>query len=74
VRSCASSSVPVTSLRYRAINGTVAPPSSNSTAAATWLPRTPSSSAIRLTMPRAVASAVKGSVGLVAVVCEVTVE
>ena len=35
------------SLRYRATNGTVAPPSSRSTAAATWWVRTPSSSAMR---------------------------
>ena len=47
VRSCVSSSIPVASLRYRAMNGTVAPPSSRSTAAETWFSRTPSSSAIR---------------------------
>ena len=35
------------SLRYRAMNGTVAPPSSRSTAAATWFGRAPSSSAMR---------------------------
>ncbi len=35
------------SLRYLAMNGTVAPPSSSSTAALTWRTATPSSPAIR---------------------------
>src|SRR5213076_1268509 len=39
--------MPVASLRYRAMNGTVAPPSSSSTAAVTCRSRTPSSSAMR---------------------------
>src|SRR6266568_3175157 len=47
VRNWASSSAPVASFRYRATNGTVAPPSSRSTAAVTWCSRTPSSSAMR---------------------------
>ena len=42
-----SSRASVASLRYRAMKGTVAPPSSSSTAAVTWRSRTPSSSAIR---------------------------
>ena len=45
-RSCESSRPPVTSLRYRAINGTVFPSSNNATVAATWLSDTPSSRAI----------------------------
>src|SRR5262245_60668373 len=46
VRNCESSRPPVTSLRYRAINGTVAPPSSSVTVASTCCSRTPSSCAI----------------------------
>jgi hypothetical protein len=48
------------------MNGTVAPPSSSSTAATTWLPRTPSSSAIRLTIDL-VRSAVGSMIWLVTV-------
>ena len=44
VRSWASSSEPVASLRYRAMNGTVAPPSSSATAASTCQGCAPSSS------------------------------
>src|SRR2546423_938254 len=47
VRSWASSSAPVASFRYRAMNGTVAPPSSSSIAAVTCPSSTPSSVAIR---------------------------
>src|SRR3954454_18508079 len=46
-RSWASSSIPVTSLRYRAMNGTVDPSSSNATAARTWFSPTSSSPGIR---------------------------
>jgi hypothetical protein len=46
------------------MNGTVAPPSSRSTAAATWWSRTVSSAAIRLTIDAVLAGAVFAGAGL----------